>query len=318
MDHDQFFKRLMHLFLREFFDLFFPQWLDRLDISRVEWLEQEVFPDPPRGEKRVVDILAKLPTIAGHPPRANEPRNSVVLIHIECESSDRVSDFRERMYDYYHDVTKRTGMDVLPIAIFLRIGMEGQGIDKYERQVWERMPLQFAYDYVGLPALDADRFLHGENMLGVAWSCVMHMARNKKPEAAAEAITMIEASNLSPEQKMTLMDFIQAYSDLDESQHRDLLQLLKDPKRERAMQFRKTWSEEARDEGREEGRQQGLKEGRQQERLSFVRRMVAAKFPQLSQETIRNRLENLPSDRLEEMCVQLLTATSPKDVGIEE
>src|SRR5207237_5165694 len=54
VDHDQFFKRLMHLFLREFVDLFFADWVGRFDFAQVEWLEQEVFPDPPRGEKRVV------------------------------------------------------------------------------------------------------------------------------------------------------------------------------------------------------------------------------------------------------------------------
>jgi len=306
MDQDQFFKHLMHLFLREFFDLFFPQWLDRFDFSRVEWLDQEIFPDPPRGEKRVVDVLAKLPTIPADPPRPHEPRNSVALIHIECESGDHISEFRERMYDYYHDFMKRSGMDVLPIAIFLN----GQGIDSYQRRVWERKPLQFEYDYVGLPALNGERYLHGCNLLGVAWSCVMHMARDKRPEAAAEAMTMIEASDLTAEQKMALMDFIQGYSDMDESQHRDLLQLLKDPKRERAMHFRKTWSQEARDEGRQEGRLEG--------RLGIVKQLVCAKFPQLSEETIKNRLENLPPERLDEIGVQLLTATSPKELGFEE
>lgn len=61
MDHDQFFKHLMKLFLRQFFELFYPQWIGKLDLDHVEWLEQEVFSDPPKGERRVVDLLVKAP-----------------------------------------------------------------------------------------------------------------------------------------------------------------------------------------------------------------------------------------------------------------
>ncbi len=49
IDHDQRFKSLLKAFFAEFFQVFFPEWADRFDFSRVEWLEQEVFTDPPRG-----------------------------------------------------------------------------------------------------------------------------------------------------------------------------------------------------------------------------------------------------------------------------
>ena len=35
VDHDQFFKRMMHLFLREFFELFFAEMVSRFDFDRV-------------------------------------------------------------------------------------------------------------------------------------------------------------------------------------------------------------------------------------------------------------------------------------------
>jgi hypothetical protein len=49
-DHDQRFKSLLKAFFAEFFQVFFPAWADRFDFARVDWLEQEVFTDPPRGE----------------------------------------------------------------------------------------------------------------------------------------------------------------------------------------------------------------------------------------------------------------------------
>jgi len=314
MDHDQFFKRLMHLFLREFFELFFEAWLDRFDFARVEWLEQEVFPDPPRGEKRVVDLLAKIATVPGDPPREHEPQGSMLLIHIEVESSDSLRDFRERMYEYHHDVRKKYKMDVLPIGIFLSVGLDGRGRDSYECRTWEETTLLFNYNYVGLPALSGEDYLHGKNMLGVAWSCVMHLARNRRVTAAAEAYAIIEASSLSPEQKMALMDFMHAYSPMDASQQRDLNELLKDPKLERAMTFRKTWSEEARDEARTVGRQ----EGRQQEKLNLIQRLVRARFPSVAEEIVYHRLANLSVERLDEIFNRAISANSLEELGLED
>ena len=60
-DHDQRFKVLLREFIVEFFLLFFPEWAKRFDFARIEWLEQEVFPDPPQGERFAVDLVAKDP-----------------------------------------------------------------------------------------------------------------------------------------------------------------------------------------------------------------------------------------------------------------
>ena len=61
VDHDQRFKVLLKTFFAEFFRTFFPEWADRFDFARVDWLEQEVFTDPPRGERRSLDLVARLP-----------------------------------------------------------------------------------------------------------------------------------------------------------------------------------------------------------------------------------------------------------------
>lgn len=53
-DHDQRFKTLLKELLPEFFELFFAEWAARFDFSTVEWLDKEVFPDPPEGQRRVL------------------------------------------------------------------------------------------------------------------------------------------------------------------------------------------------------------------------------------------------------------------------
>ena len=54
MDHDQRFKHLIQLFFLEFLQLFFKNWAERLDAAKVEWLDKEVFIDPPEGERRIL------------------------------------------------------------------------------------------------------------------------------------------------------------------------------------------------------------------------------------------------------------------------
>ena len=46
-DHDQRFKMLIQVFFAEFLVLFFHEWAERFDATSVEWLDKEVFPDPP-------------------------------------------------------------------------------------------------------------------------------------------------------------------------------------------------------------------------------------------------------------------------------
>ena len=65
MDHDQRFKTLIQEFFGDFLALFFRPWAERLDTEAVEWLTQEVFPDPPEGPRRVLDLVLN---------QANSPR----------------------------------------------------------------------------------------------------------------------------------------------------------------------------------------------------------------------------------------------------
>ena len=60
-EHDQRFKALLKLFFPNFVQLFFAGLSRRLDLNQVQWLEQELFSDPPLGDKKAVDLLARVP-----------------------------------------------------------------------------------------------------------------------------------------------------------------------------------------------------------------------------------------------------------------
>lgn len=164
MDHDQRFKNLIQTFFEDFLLLFFKDWAERLDASAVEWLDKEVFPDPPEGERRILDLVGKLPTRQEVPgQRPGEANQWLALVHIEIESPDKVTPLRPRMFEAYVQLRRQHQLPVLPIGLYLRVGLQGLGIDAYEEHFWELRPVRFEYLYVGLPALDAVEYVQGEN-----------------------------------------------------------------------------------------------------------------------------------------------------------
>src|SRR5690242_5275282 len=86
-DHDQRLKVLLRELFEEFFRLFYPAWAERFDFTQVEWLDKEVFTDPPQGERRYLDLLARLPV--RQPvvlPGAPVAEHWIILVHLEVES----------------------------------------------------------------------------------------------------------------------------------------------------------------------------------------------------------------------------------------
>ena len=129
-DHDQRFKNLIRVFFGDFLQLFFAKWAERFDCSRVEWLDKEVFPDPPEGTRSILDLVAKLPARVPTPGAdAAEVQSWLALIHIEIESPDKVAPLRPRMFRYYVHLRDRYELPVLPIGLYLKVGLDGIGID---------------------------------------------------------------------------------------------------------------------------------------------------------------------------------------------
>ena len=118
----------------------------------------------------------------------------------------------------------------------------------------------------------------------------------------------VVASSLEIEQKHLLIDFIQSYAPLEESQRRDLNELLVDPKRENTMNFRKTMMQEA----MELGLSQGLEKGQR----DLLVQLCQEKFKQLSQEDLRHRIDSMNLTQLGELGRKLLTAQHPNDLGL--
>src|SRR3989440_12195784 len=179
-DHDQRLKVLLKEFFEQFFLCFFPAWAARFDFGDLTWLDKEVFLAPPQGEKRQLDLVARLRIRAEAPSPQPGLTDLLALVHVEVESRESIQPFRPRMFEYYVQLRRDSQLPVLPIGLFLRVGLEGIGWDAYEEHFWEHRLLRFEYAYVGLPALEAEPYATGEHLLGVALSALMRVPPDRR------------------------------------------------------------------------------------------------------------------------------------------
>jgi hypothetical protein len=301
-DHDQRFKTLVEEFFVEFFRLFFPSWAERFDFTRIEWLKQEVFPDPPQGERRSLDVLAKLPTRQAVPgERPGQEESWVALIHVEIESPDKVAPLRPGMFEFYQYLRWKHQLPVLPIGLYLRVGLEGVGVDVYEEHFWELRPVHFEYLYVGLPALDAVQYVQGDNWLGVALSALMRIPEDRKAWLKAEAFRRLTACPENAMRRYLLCECVDAYLPLEGPQLQEFEHLLVTEPYTGVKIMAMTYVEQGRQEGRRE----------------LLQNQLEKRFGPLSA-SVRERLQSLSRERLIELSLAVLDAQSLRELGLED
>jgi hypothetical protein len=193
-DHDQRLKVLLKEFFEAFFLCFFPAWATRFDFGEIDWLDKELFLAPPQGEKRQLDLVARLKLRPGAPPPRAGVNDLVALVHVEVESRASTVVFRPRMFDYYVQLRRDTGLPVFPIALFLRVGLNGTGWDAYEEHFWDEEVIRFRYATIGLPGVPGLPYATGENLLGVALSALMDLPADRRAELYVEGLKRIAGS----------------------------------------------------------------------------------------------------------------------------
>jgi hypothetical protein len=251
-EHDQGFKQLLQEFLPEFLTLFFPERAAGLDLGRVEWLDKEVFPDPSQADVYQLDLVARLRRRQAD----DSGEETLALVHVEVESRDAVATFRRRMYQYYESLRRKYGLPVLPVAVYLRVGLEGIGVDGYAEAYEDLEVLLFQFLYVGLPALDAERYVAGANWLGVALAALMRIPPHRRAWLRGEALRRVLLEYHENEyRRFLLRECVEAYLDLGPAQQREFETLLQtEPYKEIGPMMTTTW-----EKGLAEGEAEGIR-----------------------------------------------------------
>jgi Domain of unknown function (DUF4351) len=320
-DHDQRLKVLIKEFFQAFFLCFFADWAARFEFDEVDWLDKELFLAPPQGERRQLDLVARLKLRPDAPPPRAGATDLVALVHLELESRASTLAFQPRMFDYYIQLRRDTGLPVLPIALFLRLGLDGIGWDAYEEHFWEHRLVRFDYAYVGLPGVKGEPFATGENLLGVALSALMRLPADRRAELYAEGLKRIAASGENDYRRFLLAECLEAYAELDEAQKEQVQALLQAEAYREVEPLMKTTYERGIERGIEQGIERGIEQGmergiEQGERRSALR-LMEAKFGPLSPE-VKQQVEALSPDALARLQIDLLTAESLHELRLDD
>lgn len=252
MDHDQRFKTLIRELFADFLRLFFADWAARFDLEHVEWLDKEVLPNPPEGSRHLLDLVAKL---HAKQPISEQNENLLALVHIEIESPDRTTELKPRLPAYYIHLRNEHQLPVLPIVIYLKVGLSGIGIDVYAEKFWELEVLKFSYLYVGLPGLDGLQYIHSDNCLGVALSALMDLPKDRIIELGREAYRKLTESPLNEQQKHLLLSCLEDYLPLSEKEREEFKRQIENEESPEVRAMSKTFF----DDGMEEGERRALR-----------------------------------------------------------
>ena len=300
-DHDQRFKTVIREFFVEFLQLFFKDWAEDMDLTQLEWLDKEVFPDPPEGSRHALDLVAQVPFHF----QSGVTHTSILLVHIEIESRDGTERLKPRFPFYYHFLRDLYQKPVLPIALYLKVAAQGIGVDTHVERIRDLEVNRFQFLYVGLLGLDGVQYVQGENWLGVALSALMRIPKDKVAWLGAEALRRILGTNLSDQKKFLLGECVQAYLPLDDHQRKEYDKLLESDTYEGVKAMNKTVREIALEDGRREGH------------LDLICEMIEEYFTPLTSE-IRQRLDQMSMNELKTLARRIGKASSLTELGLPE
>ena len=152
--------------------MFYPNIAEHLDFKTLYFMDKEVLPVPPAGQRQEADILAGIRTREGSP--------KMFLVHIEIEADWRRA-FAKRMFHYYAALLKSRRFPIVPIVVYLRGGREGLVKEEYRISHFGEEHLLFRYYSVRLAKLDAGEYLKRGTPLGAALAALMDRRKAGEP-----------------------------------------------------------------------------------------------------------------------------------------
>ncbi len=300
-DHDQRLKSLLKRLCGELFEMFFPAWAKALDFSAPEWLDKELFPDPPAGHRRTLDLLAKVPITDPNLVRPGDPAELLALVHIEVESADTTANARRQLWEHYCHLRVVHELPVLPVAVFLRVGLDGIGVDTHVETFGDLEVVTFRYLYVGLPRLDAVQYVEGEKLLGVGLTAFMDIPDAEATRLAGRAIERIAGSQADDMTRFLLAECIESYLPVPPT-HEKLLE---------------TIMASSTNEGLKALRMTTFDRGAHASRLETAKELLAQKFGHYPPE-VDTQLETMNFRDLSKVVSGILKAASLRDLGLGE
>ncbi|BBD57449.1 hypothetical protein NIES2109_02150 [Nostoc sp. HK-01] len=290
IDHDRLFKELLSNFFPEFIELFFPDISAYWERDSIEFLPQEVFTDVTEGERKILDVAAKV---------AFRNQNTLFIIHTEHQSYSQTN-FNQRMFTYFARLHEKYALPIYPIVIYSHDTPLTPEPNSYRIDFPNKKVLEFNYDVVQLNQLRWQDFLNQRNPVASALIAKMRMNIQERPIVKLTSLQLLANLELNPAQVQLISGFIDTYLDLNAQEERifqEQLASIEPQQEERVMQIVTSWM------------RQGIQQGEAKLILRLLNRRLGEVNPQL-----QAQIQGLSSAELEDLGEALLDFTTTTDL----
>ena len=205
IDHDRLFKELITTFFIEFLDLFLPEIAIDIDRNSIEFLPETVLTDVTKGEKKIIDVLAKV---------KYKQQDAYFLIHVEAQSYSQ-QEFTKRIFKYFARLHEKYDLPIYPVVIFSFDEPKRPEPNNYQVQFPGLNVLDFNFATIQLNQLSWRDYLTQQNPVAAALMAKMNIPTLERPQVKAECLRLLTTLRLDPARMQLISGFVGVYLELN-------------------------------------------------------------------------------------------------------
>lgn len=304
--HDLIFKTACRYFFADVVELVRPDLARRLDLSRVEFLEQEAFSDFPEGERSIADLVARV--------RLKDDSERLLLIQVEVEGQFRRA-MDERVFVYYLHLRLKYRLPLVTIVIFLKGGRAPIEF----REVVDRFDdidiCRFRYLAFCLRPSRAEDFVDRPQALAPAFAALMKSDWDPV-EKKLRCLRAISRADVDDARRYVLARIVDVYVQLNETEAARFAAEVERESNEEVRRMVITW-EDALAASKTEGKAEGKTEGKAEAARSHILRILQRRLSSVPP-SVEDKLRAIDRvERLEEILDQAIVVRSVDELVLE-
>lgn len=303
ISHDQNFKNLILDYPHDALTFFAPLEAEGLDQSvTITPLRQEQLKERLGERFRELDVPLRVEWPDG--------RRDTVLFVLEEETNPRRFSIH-RLGHYCLDLSELYDTSrVVPVVIFLHPARNSPESLMLGTELLTYM--SFNYLKCELAAVDATQYLDSPNLVARLNLPNMRWSLEQKVDIYGQALKGLLELESDPERQLKYLDFIDIYSDLDDTEMQDY-QARYPQESTKMAGLTERLLNEGMQKGMQQGRQEGMQQGMQKGELNVLLRLLTRRFGPLDSAT-KLRLQEASSEELERWADNILDAASLDEV----